>query len=61
MTLENINPEPLKVKNWNSEKEEKRIDYFLSIVEDKKWFHLGFEIDQSGNVEFIEKYNCDMP
>lgn len=60
--FENVNNEPLKVKNWNNpEKEETRIDYNLSIIENKQWGMIGTEIDQSGNVRTVFKDICSMP
>ena len=61
MTINNISDEPLKVKHWNNpDKSEKRIDYVLSLFQDKHWIQLGHEIDQQGNVRLVEKYNCRM-
>jgi len=60
--FKNITSDPLKVTNWNSpNKEEKRIDYVLSLTSDKHWIQLGHEIDQQGNVRVVEKYNCRIP
>lgn len=60
MTIENINPEPLKVKNWNNDQTETRLDYNLSIFEDNHWIFLGIEIFPDGTTRTIEKYNCSM-
>jgi len=60
--IHNLTDEPLKVKDWNSEKPiTKHIDYSLGIVEDKHWIQLGMEIDDNGNVRFIERYIGSMP
>ena len=59
--INNISSEPLKVRNWNNDNEETRIDYTLSIFEGAHWIQLGFEFTQNGDVRQIEKYNCRMP
>jgi len=60
--FKNSSSDPLKVKNWNSpDKQKKRIDYVLSLFSNSHWIQLGYEIDQEGNVQLIEKYNCRMP
>lgn len=60
--FKNITEEPLKVIDWNSEqKQEKRRDYCLSVMEGGHWFQIGTEIDQKGNTHTVFKYNCEMP
>jgi len=61
MSIKNLQNEPLKVKNWNNpEKEETRIDYNLSIVEDNHWIQMGIEIFPDGSTKTEIKYNCSM-
>jgi len=59
--IENCTNEPLKVRNWNSDKPEKRVDYTLQIMEGGHWEELGFVIEPDGKVTTELRYVGSLP